>query len=309
MTPEISVVIPVYNNEKNLPHTYTEIKKVLDLQAVPYELIFIDDGSRDQSYAELVKLSLVDENVRIVKLARNFGQHSAIIAGLKYVSGKCAIVTSADLQDDPKIIIGLYDKFLQGSKMVIAERVDRDDDLITKMFAQLFNFLIRKIALRNLPKNSFDYFLIDKSIISILTQMKEKNSSVVAQLLWCGFNFESVPYIRKLREIGKSQWTFAKKLKISIDAILGFSYLPIRLISLVGVISCILSIICIVYLIIQRVYFGGVLAGWSSIIIAILFTSGVQMVTLGIIGEYLWRNFDETRDRPLYIVETTHRML
>ncbi len=302
---KISIVIPVYLNEKNLPITYAKLVEEVFPHLPDYELILVDDGSKDASYSEMLKLRNLDDKVKLIKLSRNFGQHTAIYAGLEHIAGDCAIVISADLQDPPHLILELYKKYLDGNKVVLAIREERDESFGQKLFASIYYKLMKKYAIKDMPLGGFDCFLADKQVVEVLTKIEEKNTSLFAQVLWLGFKRAEVHYVRQAREIGKSSWTFSKKIKLVIDSLLAFSYVPIRAISLIGLIDCIISLSYASYIIIHKLFFGANL-GWSSLMVAILFTSGVQMLTLGVIGEYLWRNFDESRKRPLYVLDEKH---
>ncbi len=305
MSKKLSIVIPLYFNEKNLPVTYAKLASDVFPHLADYELILVDDGSKDNSYQEALKLRALNPQVKVIKLSRNFGQHTAIYAGLEHISGDCAVVISADLQDPPVLILKLFKKYLEGNKVVLAVRQERQESFYQKLFASTYYKLMKKYAITDMPLGGFDCFLADKQVIDVLTKIEEKNTSLFAQVLWLGFQRAEVAYTRESRKIGKSSWTFAKKFKLALDSLLAFSYVPIRIISLVGLLDCIFSLIYATYVIFQKIAFGAN-AGWSSLMVAMMFTSGVQMLTLGIIGEYLWRNFDESRKRPLYVLDEKH---
>ncbi len=300
----LSIVIPVYFNEKNIPSLYEKLNStIIENKDFKYELIFIDDGSGDNSYNELIKLREKDENVKIIKLSRNFGSHTAILAGLSHVKGDCVTVISADLQDPPEIILHMLNKWKEGNKVVLAVRQDREESFFQKAFSNTYYNLMRKYALKSMPKGGFDCFLADKKVIEIIKSIEEKNTSLMGQILWCGFKTEKIYYVRQKREEGKSMWTLSKKIKLFIDSFLAFSYVPIRFMSVLGVaISC-FSFIFGLLLILNKFIMGVSVQGWTSLMVIFLFVSGVQMVMLGIIGEYLWRTFDESRKRPVFIIE------
>lgn len=307
MKKKLSIIIPLYFNEKNIPVTYAKLAQEVFPNLPDYELILVDDGSKDNSYKEALQLRELNDKVKVIKLSRNFGQHTAIYAGLEHITGDCAVVISADLQDPPALILKLFVKYLEGNKVVLAIREERDESFGRKLFASMYYKLMKKYAIKDMPLGGFDCFLADKYVIDILTKIEEKNTSLFAQVLWLGFKRAEVYYTRQSREIGTSSWTFSKKFKLALDSLLAFSYVPIRTISLAGLLDCIFSLTYAIYIIFQKIAFGAnVGAGWSSLMVAIMFTSGVQMLTLGIIGEYLWRNFDESRKRPLYILEEKH---
>jgi dolichol-phosphate mannosyltransferase len=297
--------MPVFNNEKNLPITYASLQAEVLPELPDYELILVDDGSQDNSYQQALSLNQEDSRIKVVKLTRNFGQHIAILAGLEHMSGDAAVIISADLQDPPGLILDLFAKYCQGYKVVLAIRQEREEGFGQKLFAKIYYQLMRKFAIKDMPIGGFDCFLAAKQVIQVITSIEEKNTSLFAQVLWLGFRRGEVCYTRQARQVGKSGWTFSKKLKLVIDSLLAFSYVPIRTISLIGLIDCILSLGYALYVVIQKLAFGAN-AGWSSLMVAIMFSSGVQMLTLGIIGEYLWRNFDESRKRPLYIIDEKH---
>jgi dolichol-phosphate mannosyltransferase len=304
-TAKLSIVIPLYYNEKNIPVTYAKLKEEVLPHLPDYELILVDDGSKDNSYTEALKLREQDDKVKVIKLSRNFGQHVAIYAGLEHITGNCAVVISADLQDPPELILQMFAKYQDGYKVVLAIREARDESWSQKLFSKTYYKLMKKYAIKDMPLGGFDCFLADKQVIEVLTKIEEKNTSLFAQVLWLGFKRAEVHYTRQAREIGTSRWTFSKKFKLVIDSLLAFSYVPIRAISVIGLIDCIFSLGYAFYIIIQKLIWGAN-AGWSSLMVAIMFTSGVQMLTLGIIGEYLWRNFDESRKRPLYVLDEKH---
>ena len=307
MKKKLSIVIPLYFNEKNIPVTYAKLIQEVFPYLPDYELIFVDDGSKDNSYTEALKLRELNDKVKVIKLSRNFGQHTAIYAGLEHITGDCAVVISADLQDPPTLILQLFEKYLEGNKVVLAIRQEREESFSQKLFASLYYKLMKRYAIKDMPLGGFDCFLADKTVIAVLTKIEEKNTSLFAQVLWLGFKRAEVYYTRQSREIGQSHWTFSKKFKLALDSLLAFSYVPIRTISLIGLLDCILSLTYAIYIIFQKIALGSSIdAGWSSLMVAIMFTSGVQMLTLGIIGEYLWRNFDESRKRPLYVLDEKH---
>ncbi len=301
---KISIIIPVYYNEANIPFLYDKLKKtVIENVDFEYELIFVDDGSGDNSYNELKKLKDLDKGIKLIKLSRNFGSHIAILAGLSNCSGDCATVIAADLQDPPNIILEMFEKYKQGSKVVLAVRADREESIIQKFFSNTYYKLMRKFALPNMPEGGFDCFLIDRKVIEVLKNIEEKNSSIMGQILWCGFKTEKIYYIRKEREIGKSRWTLSKKIKLFIDSFMSFSYAPIKIMSLTGFGISFIGFLYGLLIFINKFINSVPIQGWSSIMVVFLFVSGIQMILLGVIGEYLWRSFDESRKRPTFIID------
>lgn len=301
---KLSIIIPVYFNEANLRPLYEKLSDiVLQRLEIDYELIFVDDGSRDKSFKVLESLRKENPKVKVLKLSRNFGSHTAIFAGMNYASGDAVCMITADLQDPPEIILEMLKKYEKGSKLVIAVRADRDEGKVQKTISNLYYKMMRAFALKNMPEGGFDCFLCDKKIIQVICQMKEKNSSLMGQLLWCGFEPDQIYYVRQAREIGKSRWTLSKKVKLFIDSFMAFSYTPIRAISALGILISLLGFIYGIFVIANKLMHNIPIEGWASMMVVFLFVSGIQMIMLGILGEFLWRNFDESRKRPVYIVD------
>ncbi|WP_313016174.1 glycosyltransferase family 2 protein [Acetoanaerobium noterae] len=304
---KVSIIVPIYYNELNIPHLYEQMKeKILSRTDFEAEIVCVDDGSKDGSYKALLELREKDNRFKVVKLSRNFGSHTAILAGFAHATGDCMTMVAADLQEPLEIIIEMYEKWKQGKKVVIAVRKDREDGFFQKLFSNTYYSLMQKYALKDMPSGGFDCFFIDKKVRDVLVSMNEKNSSIVGQVLWAGFEMDKIYYVRKKREIGESKWTLSKKIKLFIDSFMAFSYVPIRFISTLGIFISIVGFILAVFLIVNKFMFNVPVQGWTTMMITLLMLSGIQMLTLGVIGEYLWRNFDESRGRPTYIVEETH---
>ena len=304
---KVSIIVPIYYNELNIPHLYEQMKeKILSRTDFEAEIVCVDDGSKDGSYKVLLELREKDDRFKVVKLSRNFGSHTAILAGFAHATGDCMTMVAADLQEPLEIIIEMYEKWKQGKKVVIAVRKDREDGFFQKLFSNTYYSLMQKYALKDMPSGGFDCFFIDKKVRDVLVSMNEKNSSIVGQVLWAGFEMDKIYYVRKKREIGESKWTLSKKIKLFIDSFMAFSYVPIRFISTLGIFISIVGFILAVFLIVNKFMFNVPVQGWTTMMITLLMLSGIQMLTLGVIGEYLWRNFDESRGRPTYIVEETH---
>lgn len=305
---KISIIVPVYYNQDNLLPLYADLKeKVLSKINIEYELIFVDDGSKDKSYEVMKNLAKLDENIKTIRLSRNFGEHSALLAGLSQCTGDCAVRKAADLQEPSEVILDMMKKYEEGNKVVLAVRADREEPITQKAFSNLYAFLMRKLALHNMPKGGFDTFLIDRQIIDLLVKMQEKNTSLMSQILWAGFETATVPYIRKKREIGKSRWTLSKKIKLVYDSLLSFSYFPIKMITSVGFLSFFISLILLIVIIGKK--FAGIIdvEGYTSIIMIMLMGFGIIMLSIGVLGEYLWRTYDAARSRPPYIIEKVEK--
>jgi len=301
---KLSIIIPVYNNELNLRPLYEKLsKEVLNKNNIKYEIIFVDDGSEDNSYSKLLKLREKDKNIKIIKFTRNFGAYTAIFAGLKYANGNCMLIIPADLQTPPKLILEMYSWWEKDYKIVLAVRDDREEGKIQSFFSNTYWKLAKKYALKNTPEKGYDSFLIDRKIADSISNANEKNSPLSAQILWYGYKVKKIYYVRKKRELGKSQWTLSKKIKLFIDTFIAFSYAPIKIISGLGIIISLAAFIFAMIILFNKFYNNIPIQGWASLMIVLLGLSGIQLITLAIIGEYLWRNFDESRKRPIYIVE------
>ena len=299
-----SVIVPVYFNEESLPLLYESLIKVAeDLKKTFFEFIFIDDGSGDRSFEILEEFSKKDSRVKVVKLSRNFGSFVACLAGLSYAKGDCAAIIAADLQDPPELLTKFYKNWEAGSKIVCAVRESREESKVKIFFSNIYYFLLRLIAIKEMPRGGFDSVLIDRKVMDVLVNIKEKNTTLMGQILWTGFNRDIIYYCKKERRHGKSKWTLSKKVKYFIDSFIAFSYFPIRAISLSGILIAFLAFLFGIYTILQKIFFGVAVQGFTTLIVVILFTSGVQMVMIGVVGEYLWRNLDETRKRPVFIVD------
>jgi len=301
---KLSIIIPVYNNELNIKPLYEKLsKEVLIKNDFEYEIIFVDDGSEDDSYNGLLKLREKDKNIKIIKFTRNFGAYTAIFAGIKYANGNCVLFLAADLQTPPQLINEMYNWWEKGYKTVLAVRDNREEGKIQTFFSNTYWKLVKKYALETTPEKGFDCFLIDRKIANMIINTKEKNSPLSGQILWYGFETKKIYYTREKREIGKSQWTFSKKIKLFIDTFIAFSYTPIRIISGIGVIVSLGAFIFAIIIIFNKFYNNIPIQGWASLMVVLLGLSGIQLLTLAIIGEYLWRNFDESRKRPIYVIE------
>lgn len=309
---KISIIVPVYYNQDNLLPLYTDLKekvfdKLKENTNTEYELIMVDDGSKDNSYKVMQDLAKIDSNIKIIHLSRNYGEHAAILAGLSQCTGDCAVRKAADLQEPSEMILDMMKKYDEGYKVVLATRADREEPIVQKAFSNLYAFLMRKLALHNMPKGGFDSFLIDRQVIDFLVKMQESNTSLMSQILWAGFETATVPYVRKKREIGKSRWTLSKKIKLVYDSLISFSYFPIKMITNVGFFSFFISVMLLL-IIIYKKFVGKIdVEGYTSLIMVMLMAFGIIMLSIGILGEYLWRTYDAARKRPPYIIEKVEK--
>lgn len=300
---KISFVIAVYRNQGSIRKTYDQIKSVFtkSLKSYQYEIIFIDDGSDDDSLKEILSVKKEDQKVIGISFTRNFGQMAAMLAGLKEASGDAIINISADLQDPIELVPQMVKKWEQGSEIVACYRTARSDSFTAKFFSRIAYKLIR-ISYPQLPPGGFDYVLIDRKALNEYNSIDTRNRCFQADLLWSGFRISYIPYIRLKRTVGKSQYNFAKKLKNFLDTFLDISYLSIRFISLSGIITSLLGLIYSITIICAWVFRKTPFTGWAPIMITILFVGGFIMIMLGVIGEYVWRIYSELRKKPNYII-------
>ncbi|MCR4924814.1 MAG: glycosyltransferase family 2 protein [Clostridiales bacterium] len=304
---KLSIIIPVYYNQDNLKPLYYDIKKkVIDIVDYDYEIVMVNDGSKDGSYSVMKQLAEIDKNIKIISLSRNFGSHSAILCGLAHCSGDCAVVKAADLQEPTEMILEMVGSWKKGNNVVLAVRGGREEKKSQTFFANLYYWMVRKTSFPNMPKTGFDIYLIDRKVINVLSMLDEINSALTGQILWSGFKTDCVYYTRLERKIGKSRWTLKKKIRLVTDTLFSFSTLPIKLVSVVGFLAFTGSVIWAICLIISKLLGIIPVSGWTTLIVFNLFSFGVIMLTLGILGEYLWRTFDATRKRPPYIVEESN---
>lgn len=300
---KLSIIIPVYYNEESLIDLYEDLKKEVLSKLEAYEIVMVDDGSKDHSYDVMKVLAQHDKNIKLIKLSRNFGSHAALLAGLVRCTGDCAVIKTADLQEPSRLILEMYTKWKQGNKVVLAVRDGRDEPRGQKFFANMYYRLMKNTTNLNMPEGGFDCFLVDRKVIHVLEEMEEKNTSLMMQVLWCGFKSDSVHYFREKRKKGNSKWTLGKKIKLVVDSLLGFSFIPIRAITVIGLIFTLLSFVLMAITLFSKLIGNIAVDGYTTLMIVLLLSNGIIIVTLGIIGEYLWRAFDASRHRPVYIIE------
>jgi len=301
---KVSIIIPVYYNEESLGPLYDDLKqKVIEKSDYHYEIVMVDDGSGDKSFFIMQELAAMDPNIKAIKLSRNFGSHAAVLCGLDHCTGDCALVKAADLQEPSEIVLDMIKKWQEGNNVVLAVRKGREESWHRTLFANLYYWLTRKVAFPNMPKNGFDVYLVDRKVIDVLSALDERNSALTGQLLWSGFKTGYVEYIRRARKTGMSRWTLNKKMRLAADTLFSFSTIPIKMVEFIGVLSFLGALVWALIILFFRARGAIVVAGWTTLFIFNLFSFGMIMVTLGVLGEYLWRTFDASRNRPTYIVE------
>lgn len=304
---KISVVIPVYYNQDNLRPLYTDMSaKLLNHDEYEWEIVMVNDGSKDESYTVMKELAEKDKRIKVYSLSRNFGSHAAILCGLSKCTGDCAVVKAADLQEPTEMVLEMAESWRRGNNVVLAVRKDRQEGKGQTLFANLYYWLVRKAALPDMPRGGFDVYLLDRKVIHVLMQLDEKNSALTGQILWSGFKTEKIYYTRLQREIGESRWTLRKKIRLVTDTLFSFSTLPITIVSVIGTISCFGAVIWAALVFVFKLMGLINVSGWTTLFIFNLLSFGIIMLTLGILGGYLWRSFDASRNRPPYIIEEEH---
>ena len=304
--PKLSVIVPCYFNEENIPVTTRElvVNEVNFPPEVTFEYVFVNDGSGDDTLGALRRVqALYPGRIRIVDLAGNVGSYNAIVAGMAHATGDCLAVITADLQDPPELMVQMYDHWLKGFKLVIGNRQDREETGLSETMAKAFHWLMKNLALRNIPDGGFDFVFFDRQVATEVLKLHERNSNVFYLMVWLGFAYVNIPYTRRKREIGKSRWTLNKKIKLLVDSLLAFSFVPIRAISVLGLGLGLTALIYGLYVIALKIASPNEPAGWTTLMVVLLFVSAFQMVALGVIGEYVWRGLDAARKRPLYVVK------
>lgn len=298
-----SIVAPIYNEIDNLPELYRRVKEVMDSNGEAWELILVDDGSTDGSTEGIRELAAKDKTIRPVIFARNFGHQVAITAGWDYARGDAIVIIDADLQDPPEVILELAKKWKEGYEVVYAVRGEREGESWFKLWtASLFYRLIYRITDVKIPVDTGDFRLMDRKVVNVLRQMKERHRFPRGMSAWVGFKQIGVTYKRAARVAGVTKYPFRKMLRLAVNAITGFSYFPLQVATFFGFISAGVAILAIPIVIIMRIAGSGAFFGQATTLIAVLFLGGVQLISLGILGEYVGRLYDEAKGRPLYIV-------
>ena len=302
---KISIVVPVYFNEQSLPHLFEALlnieSKLLE-KSVGMELIFVDDGSKDDSLIELLKIKKSRESTKVIKLTRNFGAAHASKTGFQFVSGDCFLSLAADLQDPPELILDMVDKWLQGAKFIICQRTHRRDSVDSKLFAYIFYRLVRFFVIADYPPRGYDLALMDRALLPYV-QNSSKNINPPIFAYWLGFKPEVIFYKRRKRVFGKSHWTFSKRVKLFLDSLLGFSIIPIRFITLIGLLVALGSFGYGALIAINALRGKAIVQGFATVVTILSFLLGLIIIMLGVIGEYIWRIFDEVNKRPETVID------
>ncbi|PJD93185.1 MAG: glycosyl transferase family 2 [Legionella sp.] len=303
----ISFVVAVYRNAGTIIPTYEQIKHLFSdaLTSFKYEVIFVDDGSDDNSLAEILQIRELDSNVKALSFARNFGQLAAITAGLKYATGDAVVNVSADLQDPIKLVSEMVSHWQKGSDLVVCHRTQRSDPFSARLFSRIA-YGILKWSIPKLPAGGFDFVLMSRGVLKTLNEIEVRNRFFQADLLWASYRTTFIPYTRLARTIGKSQFGFLKKIKLFLDAFLDASYLPIRAISCLGLFTSAAGFIYAIAVAISRLLHDTPFVGYAPLMIVSLIVGGLNLTMLGIVGEYIWRIYDEVRKKPSYLIQSEY---
>lgn len=300
----LSVITPAFNEARSIPALHERLAAVLSGLDVQWEWIVVDDHSRDGTWAVLRELAAREPRLKAIRLARNSGSHAAFACGLQQARGDCAVVLAADLQDPPETIPALLEKWRTGAKIVWAVREGREgESAATKGFARVYYGIMRRfVGISEMPATGADFFMLDRRVIDVLNVFKEANVSLLALLTWMGFKQDRIMYVKQARQHGQSGWSMEKKLKLVVDSVTAFTYKPIRFMSYAGFAVAFAGFLYALVVVVNALV-GKPSPGWSSLMIVLLLVGGLQMLMMGVLGEYVWRALDEARNRPRFIVE------
>jgi polyisoprenyl-phosphate glycosyltransferase len=303
MKPTFSIIAPVYNELENIPELYRRVKEVMDSTGESWELVLVDDGSTDGSTDAICRLGMEDPRVRAVIFARNFGHQIAITAGWDYARGDAVVTIDADLQDPPELIPEMAQKWKQGYEVVYAVRAEREGESWFKLWtASLFYRIIYRITDVKIPLDTGDFRLLDRKVVDVLKQMRERHRFPRGMSAWVGFKQIGVEYKRAARQAGETKYPFRKMFRLALNAITSFSYFPLQVATFFGFASAGIAIVAIIPVVYLRMTGSRAFFGQATTLIAVLFLGGVQLICVGILGEYIGRLYDEAKGRPLYIV-------
>jgi dolichol-phosphate mannosyltransferase len=302
----LSIITPAFNESSNLPLLYQRLRRTLNGLDLRWEWVVVDDHSADATFEVAAEIARRDERVRVFRFARNFGFHMASRCGLRYAEGNCAVIMASDLQDPPELVPKLLAKWYSGSQIVWAARNQRKGERLTTIgFSRLYYALMRHVVgMKEMPAAGADFFLIDRVVMDALGEFNESNVSTMALITWMGFRQDTITYDKEARVHGRSGWTLEKKLKLALDSVTSFTYLPIRFMSYLGLIVAVAGFLYAA-VIVGHAFSGNPVHGWSSLMVVVLVVGGIQMLMMGVLGEYLWRALDESRQRPRYLIEAS----
>jgi glycosyltransferase involved in cell wall biosynthesis len=303
MTIELSIVIPMYNEEDNLEHLFSRLFEVLYPLKITHEIICVNDGSRDKTLSQLIDFHKINPRIKIINLSRNFGKEIALSAGIDYAQGQAVVPIDADLQDPPELIHDLIDKWREGYDIVYATRRSRQGETWMKQFtAKMFYKIIGRMAEIEIPSNTGDFRLMDRKVVNAIKQLPERTRFMKGLFAWVGYRQTFVLFDREPRFQGQTKWNYWKLWNFALGGIFSFSLLPLKVWTYLGSVISLLSLAYAIFLILKTLILGIDVAGYTSLMVAILFLGGVQLISLGVIGEYLGRVYEEVKARPLYLV-------
>lgn len=300
--PELSVVIPVYNEAENIPVLYGRLIAVLEDANINFEIVFVDDGSGDESVRRLNELGASDKRVVVIELARNFGHQVAITAGLDFARGQAIAVMDADLQDPPEVLPKFIAKWREGHDVVYAIREHRKEGWLKKASYKAFYRVLRRVSNVEIPLDAGDFCVMDRRVVDLLKNMPERNRFVRGIRSWVGHNQVGLPFERHARYAGTSKYTVGRLILLALDGLISFSYVPLRFITALGLSVSFLSLFLAVFFFVKKLLYGLSPPGYASVIVSIFFLAGIQLITLGVIGEYVGRIFEEAKRRPMYVL-------
>ena len=302
---KISVIVPMYFEEAVVSECYKRLKEVLtNLNDYNYEIIFVDDGSRDQTLSILEKIAMVDKNIKVISFSRNFGHQAAVQAGLKLSSGDAVIIIDADLQDPPELIPQMVSLWENGNDVIYAKRKSREGETKFKLFsAKMFYNILNDLSDVSIPKDTGDFRLADRKVVDVINSLPEHNKFFRGLFSWVGFKQAPIEYERKERFAGETKYPLNKMIKLAKDGIFSFSTKPLKFVTKLGIVSIFISILILIYSILSFIFdWNNLTAGWTSIMVTVTFFAGVQLISLGMISEYIGRIYDESKNRPSYII-------
>ncbi len=304
---KLSIVIPIYNEEENIDSLINRLRTVVAQMQISCEYIFVNDGSKDHSFQLIKNLALADPAVKFIDFSRNFGHQIAVSAGLDLAAGDRVAIIDADLQDPPELIIDMFAKMDQGYEVVYAKRNNRNGESWLKKFtAKVFYRILKSITSVKIPVDTGDFRIIDRKVVNVLNQMPEHNKFLRGQISWIGFKQTYVEYDRKVRQAGSTGYTYKKMIRLALDGITSFSNFPLKVASICGFVVSGIAFMVMIYALYSRYITKDYVEGWTSTIISVLFLGGIQLISIGIIGEYISRLSENARNRPLYIINETN---
>lgn len=304
---DLSIIIPIFNEEGNIPLLHERLSGILQGMQLHFELIFVNDGSRDRSMVLIRELARKDPHVKFIDFSRNFGHQVAVSAGLDHAQGEAVVIIDADLQDPPELIPQLYERYKEGFEVVYARRRTREGETFFKKWtAKMFYRLLARLTSVDIPLDTGDFRLIDHKVVDVLRRMPEKSKFLRGQISWIGFRQTFIEYDRQERHAGKTGYSIRKMMRFALDGITGFSDVPLKFVTYFGLIVTAFAFVVTLYVLYSRFILQDYVAGWSSLMITVLFIGGVQMIAIGIIGEYLSRINANIRNRPLYVVRDSN---